>query len=35
MKEDSEYDVFFDNKPELLLYSLYYFCIFPPLIDIT
>jgi len=25
MKEGSEFDVFFDNKPELLLYALYYF----------
>jgi len=25
MKERTEYEVFFNNKPELLLHSLYYF----------
>lgn len=25
MKQKTEYDVFFNNKPELLLHSLYYF----------
>ena len=25
MKEKAEYDIFFSNKPELLLHALYYF----------